>query len=71
AASDLPLAGILPASDELVTRELSGESYLEFADDVPFIRKAFKVFDKVFGFSRGQNDFRKRREKNSVPSVPL
>lgn len=48
AASDLPLAGILPASDELVTRELSGESYLELADDVPFVQKAFKVFDKVF-----------------------
>ena len=47
-ASGLPLAGILPASDELVTRELNGESYLELADDVPFVRKAFAAFDKIF-----------------------
>ncbi len=47
-SANLPLAGILPASNELVAQELRGDSYLELGDDVPFMREAFGVFDEIF-----------------------
>ena len=46
---DLPLGGILPASDELVHQEITGQSYLELADNIPVVEKAFAMFDKVLG----------------------
>ena len=46
---DLPLGGILPASNELVHQEITGQSYLELADDVPVVAQAFAIFDKVLG----------------------
>ncbi|MFZ5760773.1 MAG: AAA family ATPase [Thermodesulfobacteriota bacterium] len=46
--SDLPLAAILPASDDLVKREITGASYLTLDEDVPVVRAAFAAFDKIF-----------------------
>lgn len=46
--SDLPLAAILPASDDLVKREITGGSYLTLDEDVPVVRAAFAAFDKIF-----------------------
>ena len=48
AESDLPLGGILPASNELVHQEITGQSYLQLADNVPVVQQAFAIFDKVF-----------------------
>ncbi len=45
---DLPLGGILPSSNELIHQEITGQSYLELAEDVPVVEKAFAMFDKVF-----------------------
>ncbi len=45
--SDLPLAGILPASNDLINQELSGDSYLELAEDQSIIQQAFGVFDSI------------------------
>ena len=45
--SDLPLGGLLPASNELVEQEILGKSYLELADDVPMVAKAFAIFDEI------------------------
>ena len=47
--SGLPLAGIVPASEELVGQELSGASYLQLPEDSKIIRQAFAVFDRIFG----------------------
>ena len=47
--SDLPLGGILPASNELIHQEITGQSYLELTDNVPVVAKAFAIFDKVLG----------------------
>jgi len=44
----LPLAGIFHASDDLIDQELSGRSYLELGADLPIIREAYAVFDKIF-----------------------
>ncbi|MFP3983736.1 MAG: AAA family ATPase [Desulfurivibrionaceae bacterium] len=46
--SNLSLAGILPASDDLVNQEISGKSYLELAEDTPVVEAAFKIFDEIF-----------------------
>ena len=48
AQTDMPLAGILPASDELVSRELSGDSYLKLEEDSDILQRAFKIFDGIF-----------------------
>jgi len=45
--SGLELGGLIPASPELVNQELSGESYLELADDAPAVKTAFAIFDKA------------------------
>ena len=42
--SDLPLGGILPASNELVQQEITGKSYLELDADLPVIQQAFAIF---------------------------
>ncbi len=46
--ADLPLAGIISASDELVNQELSGASYLQLPDDSRVVRQAFAIFDAIF-----------------------
>ncbi len=45
--SDLPLAGVLPASDDLVRQELAGRSYIDLASDVPVNKTAFKIFSAI------------------------
>ncbi|MBU0728487.1 MAG: AAA family ATPase [Proteobacteria bacterium] len=45
--SDLPLAGMLPASDTLVEQELAGASYLTLADDSDIVKQAFAIFDTI------------------------
>lgn len=47
--SSLELAGIFPASDELINQEITGESYLKLPDDTPVVETAFKAFDMIFG----------------------
>jgi CO dehydrogenase maturation factor len=49
AESGLRLAGVIPASEELVGQELSGASYLQLPEDSKIIRQAFAVFDRIFG----------------------
>ncbi len=49
AESKLQLAGIIPASEELVGQELSGASYLQLPDDSKIIQQAFAIFDRIFG----------------------
>ena len=44
----LPLAGIISASDDLITQELEGRSYLKLTDDSPVIRQSTEIFDKIF-----------------------
>ncbi|MFO7760789.1 MAG: AAA family ATPase [Thermodesulfobacteriota bacterium] len=46
--NNLSLAGIFPASEELVSREINGESYLKLPEDIPVVETAFKVFDQIF-----------------------
>ncbi len=48
-SSDLPLGGLLPASNELVAQEIAGKSYLKLDDDVPVVQKAFAIFDALLG----------------------
>jgi CO dehydrogenase maturation factor len=43
----LPLGGILPASDELIEQELKGGSYLDLDENLPYLKKAFALFDKI------------------------
>jgi CO dehydrogenase maturation factor len=43
--SDLPLGGLIHASNELVDQEMSGHSYLELSDDTQVIQEAFRIFD--------------------------
>ena len=47
-ADDMPLAGILSSSDELINQELSGTSYLELPEDTPVVRQAYAIFDNIF-----------------------
>lgn len=47
-ADDMPLAGILSSSDELINQELSGASYLELPEDTPVVRQAYAIFDNIF-----------------------
>lgn len=46
-SADLPLGGLLPASNELVAQELAGRSYLELNAEVPALQKAFAIFDAL------------------------
>ena len=45
-STDLPLGGLLPASNELVAQEIAGKSYLDLASSVPVVTKAFAIFDE-------------------------
>ena len=47
-ANDMPLAGILSSSEELINQELVGTSYLELPEDIPVIRQAYAIFDNIF-----------------------
>lgn len=44
-STDMPLGGLLPASNELVEQELAGKSYIELPDEVPVIKRAYEIFD--------------------------
>lgn len=44
-STDLPLGGLLPASNELVAQEIAGKSYLTLNAEVPAVQKAFAIFD--------------------------
>ncbi len=46
-ATGLPLGGIFPSSDELIEQELSGGSYLDLDEEIPYIKTAFATFDKI------------------------
>jgi CO dehydrogenase maturation factor len=46
--SDLPLGGLLHASQELVEQELIGGSYLKLDADIPVIKEAYELFDSIF-----------------------
>ena len=47
AGTDLPLAGILSSSDQLIQQELSGKSYLALEEESPVIRQAYEIFSKI------------------------
>lgn len=49
-AADMPLAGIISSSDELIHQELSGTSYLKLTDDAKVIQQAFTLFDHIFSY---------------------
>ncbi len=46
--TELPLAGIFHASDDLIDQELSGRSYLTLGREVPVISEAYAAFDTIF-----------------------
>lgn len=46
--ADLPLAGVLASSDQLIRQELSGSSYLSLPQDAPVIRQAYEIFSTIF-----------------------
>jgi len=46
-STDLPLGGLLPASNELVAQEITGQSYLQLDAEVPAVQKAFAIFDAL------------------------
>ena len=48
-AEDMPLAGIISSSDELINQELQGESYLNLPEDSRVIKQSFAIFDRIFG----------------------
>ena len=48
-STDLPLGGLLPASNELVSQEIAGKSYLLLDEQVPAVQKAFAIFDALLG----------------------
>ena len=45
-STDLPLGGLLPASNELVAQEIAGRSYLDLTASVPVVEKAFAIFSE-------------------------
>jgi len=45
--TDLPLAGILSSSDQLIEQELSGKSYLNLTEDATIIQQAYEIFSKI------------------------
>ncbi len=44
----LPLGGIISSSNDLITQELSGTSYLKLAGDSSVIQQSTAIFDKIF-----------------------
>lgn len=47
-AADMPLAGIISSSDELISQELSGASYLQLPEHSKVIQQSFAIFDRIF-----------------------
>jgi len=45
--ASLPLAGMLPPSDELISQELKGESYLKLPGNTPVIERANAIFARI------------------------
>jgi len=45
--SGLPLGGMLPASSDLVSQELSGASYLALSEDMEVVRRADAIFAQI------------------------
>lgn len=43
--SDLPLGGLIHSSDNLITQEITGSSYLKMDDNETVIKEAFGIFD--------------------------
>ncbi len=43
--SNLPLGGLVHASQELVNQEISGNSYLGISNNSPVIKEAYNIFD--------------------------
>ena len=46
-STDLPLAGILSSSENLIQQELGNKSYLDLSIDTPVIRQAYEIFSKI------------------------
>jgi len=46
--ADLPLAGIVHSSDDLINQELSGKSYLDLHAETPVMAEAYAAFDTIF-----------------------
>ncbi len=47
-AADMPLAGIISSSEELIHQELSGNSYLQLPEESRVIQQSFAIFDRIF-----------------------
>jgi len=45
--AELPLAGIVHSSDDLINQELSGNSYLVLSNDLQVMQEAYALFDKI------------------------
>ncbi len=48
AEADLPLAGIIAASDDLVQAELTGASLLQLDNNCRIVQESFALFDSIF-----------------------
>jgi CO dehydrogenase maturation factor len=48
AEAGLPLGGIISSSEDLVTQELEGTSYLKLPDDSRVVRESTAIFDRIF-----------------------
>jgi CO dehydrogenase maturation factor len=46
-STDLPLAGVLSSSDELIQQELSGKSFLELDPKGFVIQQVYEIFSKI------------------------
>lgn len=46
--ANLPLGGIISSSDDLVSQEINGQSYLKLPDDSKVIRQSEAIFDSIF-----------------------
>jgi hypothetical protein len=46
-STDLPLAGVISSSNDLIQQELSGRSYLELAETAPVIQQTYEIFSKI------------------------
>ena len=44
----LPLGGVISSSNDLISQELTGTSYLKLADDAQVIQQSTAIFDTIF-----------------------
>ena len=49
--AELPLAGIISSSDDLIDQELGGHSYLKLPDESRVVRQSTAIFDKIFSIT--------------------